>query len=563
MTGRETVAYSPLAKPAKGQRVIDPDFPTTHLVRITDAKTDWNCAAAIPVYPTIQAWNADESLLILYVTNSRGAGSQTGHALFDGRTYSFLRWLDINPADIEQFYWDTTNRDLLYYVDNHDSGGVRRFVLTRLNVSTGVKAALHDFAADIAAGGKLSIATGTEAVTGGSDPFSMSLDNDLLGLGCYLGHNGPGGAAAFRAFTYRLSTGAISETLLTEAEVPQAAPSGSCTYYYQDNDPTKAWVLDPTTQAVRRTISWSGVDHTDLLRNAAGHDIVVGAQYDGPSGSGNLMWADLTTGAVNTIIGEATGDGYPTPGTLTSGRAYQNPGWVAVGITGEINGTRTFLDQEVLIANVDTGAFYRVAHHRSTGNFYNADDSNYWAQPNVTISPSGTRILVQSDWGAGTPGAGVVADPDAIVDTYVIELPAYSGTNSHTFAAWRAANFTGADLTDDTISGPLADPDATGLTNLARYAFALSARGPVANPVTLDTAGSGDTRVLTLTFPRRAEATDLTYILESSTDLVTWTAVPDRTYTAGADPITALDVVALGDPSAPRRFLHLRIANSP
>ncbi len=64
-TGKNPVSYSPLAKPAKGQRVVDPDYPTTHLVRITDAKTDWNCATAIPVYPTIQAWNADESLLIL------------------------------------------------------------------------------------------------------------------------------------------------------------------------------------------------------------------------------------------------------------------------------------------------------------------------------------------------------------------------------------------------------------------------------------------------------------------------------------------------------------------
>ena len=143
-----------------------------------------------------------------------------------------------------------------------------------------------------------------------------------------------------------------------------------------------------------------------------------------------------------------------------------------------------------------------------------------------------------------------------IIHVYHVDLP-----QPATYAAWRAANFTGTDLTDDTISGPLADPDATGLTNLARYAFALAARGPVANPVTLDTAGSGDTRVLTLTFPRRAEATDLTYILESSTDLVTWTAVPDRTYTAGADPITAQDTTAMG--TAARRFVRLRVATSP
>lgn len=472
---------------------------------------------------------------------------------------TFKQWLDINPADLEQFYWDTNNRDHLYYVDNHDSGGTRHFVLTRLNVSTGVKTPLHDFASDMVAGGRLSAATGTERVSGGSDPFSMSFDNDLLGLGCYLGYNGPGGAAALRAFTYRLSTGVIGQTKLTEAEVPQATPSGASTFYYQDGDPTQAWVLDPMTQVVQRTIAWSGVDHSDLLRNAAGHDIVVGSQYDGPSGSGNLMWANLTTGGVHTIIGESTGDGYPTPGTLTSGRAYRNPGWVAVGITGEINQTSTFLDQEVLVANVDTGNFYRVAHHRSTGNFYNAGASNYWAQPNVTISPSGTRILVQSDWGAGTPGPGVIADPDAIVDTYVIELPAYSGAPTDTYAAWRTSSFSGADLTNDAISGPNADPDGCGLTNYARYAFNLAPRGAVGAPVILDTVGEGAARVLRLTFPRRAMATDLSYSVEASTDLVAWTPVPGQTYAPGTpSTVTAQDSVALGA-GPTRRFLRIRV----
>ena len=125
------------------------------------------------------------------------------------------------------------------------------------------------------------------------------------------------------------------------------------------------------------------------------------------------------------------------------------------------------------------------------------------------------------------------------------------------FTSWRAANFTGTDLTNDAISGPEADPDGAGLTNLARYAFALPARGPVANPITVGTATSAGASYLTLTFPRRNTADGLTYTLESSTDLVTWTTVPDRTYTAGIGPITAQDAVALG--SAPRRFLRIRI----
>ena len=129
------------------------------------------------------------------------------------------------------------------------------------------------------------------------------------------------------------------------------------------------------------------------------------------------------------------------------------------------------------------------------------------------------------------------------------------------YAVWRTANFTGADLANDAVSGPNADPDAAGVTNLQRYAFALPARGPVANPTTLGTATVGTDRFLTLTFPRRATATDLAYILESSSDLASWTAVPGHTYTAGSGPITAEDAVAIG--TAPRRFLRLRVTASP
>ncbi|MBK8479423.1 MAG: hypothetical protein IPL39_25010 [Opitutaceae bacterium] len=133
-----------------------------------------------------------------------------------------------------------------------------------------------------------------------------------------------------------------------------------------------------------------------------------------------------------------------------------------------------------------------------------------------------------------------------------------SATPPANYAAWRSASF-GAEAGNDAISGPLADPDGAGVTNFARYAFALPARGPVANPITLGTATSASASYLTLTFNRRAVATDLSYIVEASTDLATWTAVPGRTYSAGADPITAQDVVALSTSGTPRRFLRLRI----
>lgn len=176
-----------------------------------------------------------------------------------------------------------------------------------------------------------------------------------------------------------------------------------------------------------RTVKFDAIEHLDSAVNAAGEDLLIGTQYDDAhgNGNGNLMVANLTTGEVYTIIGEKTGDGYPRTGTLVGAGAWKNPGWCAVGIVGEPKQASTYLDQEVLLANVDTKQVFRVAHHRSTGNWSSAPQSNYWAHPNVTLSPSGTRILVQSDWGDADPKNPVI-NPNAAVDTYVIELPGYA-----------------------------------------------------------------------------------------------------------------------------------------
>jgi hypothetical protein len=419
VTGKSLVSFKSLAKPAVYQAVQDPDFGTT-IRRITDVATQWpGNDTVVPVYPTIPAWNADESYLFLYIPGK-------GWPLLDGKNYKFIRMLDINPADVEQVYWDMKDPDLLYYVDNaQTSGGKIAFAkLTRFHVSTGAKEVIHDFALDIAPGGVLASACSNGlSISGGEDPFFMSFNNDLIGLGCALPKNGPNGSSMFAGFTYRISTGQIGSTISNEGHVPQAMPLGKSTYFYKDL--TSIEVLNPVTQAVKLTVPFSGEEHSDLLINASGQEVIAGAQFDGPSGSGTLMVANLATGKVKTIIGEANGDPYPPGGTLISGRAIQAPGWVAVGIIGDpkfslnphgtdYSQTGTYLNQEIILANVDTGKFCRVAHNRTFGATSNSSNSNYWAQPNVTLSPSGTRVLFQSDWGGG-----------GTIDTYVLEFPGY------------------------------------------------------------------------------------------------------------------------------------------
>src|SRR5262249_27804155 len=97
---KEDHAMTALAQPALGQTAVDAQFGTT-IRRITAVAKDPGGAdsAIIPLYSTVSAWNADESRLMLLQVNK-------GQALYDGKTYAFIKDLDINPADVEQVYWD-------------------------------------------------------------------------------------------------------------------------------------------------------------------------------------------------------------------------------------------------------------------------------------------------------------------------------------------------------------------------------------------------------------------------------------------------------------------------
>ena len=100
-----------VAKPALGQVATDAEF-GTKMRRITSVSGSGSSAAIVPMYSTISAWNADESKMILLNISSGN------HELYDGKTYQFIRSLaEINPPDVEQVYWHTSDPDIFMYVD--------------------------------------------------------------------------------------------------------------------------------------------------------------------------------------------------------------------------------------------------------------------------------------------------------------------------------------------------------------------------------------------------------------------------------------------------------------
>jgi hypothetical protein len=370
-----------LAKPALGGTVIDAEFGTT-IRRITAVAGTGANAAIVPMYTTISAWNADESLLILY---SVGGG---GHQLYDGKTYQHLRSLDISPADLEQVYWDTSDPDILYYVDNQE--------FIRYHVNAGTQDKLHSF----------STLCGSSSASNGDDPMFTSWDSHRLGLVC-----------GNQMFIYDSSTDSVLGPKAVSGTPPaQVAPSGTLAYL----EAGTGQVLDASLNLVRSLGLQAPDNHASLGRKASGHDTWNGAVYDDGnddalSNVGILVTWDLTDGTGGAVIGPKTGWPYPPDGHI-SAMAYKQPGWIFVSTvpddTAGLQG-KTLLGLENLIADTNTGAVCRVGRHRSWGK--NNSVLGYWAEAHTVPSPSGTRAVFASDWGNGTS-----------VDSYVLELPSYS-----------------------------------------------------------------------------------------------------------------------------------------
>ena len=109
---------------------------------------------------------------------------------------------------------------------------------------------------------------------------------------------------------------------------------------------------------------------------------------------------------------------------------------------------------------------------------------------------------------------------------FLISLAMFAGTvRAATFDEWRTAHFNATELADPAISGPAADPDHDGMSNLLEYALGLdpktaSVQGKPGISLTVD-------RYPTLTFAQNSDAFDLTYV-EVSSDLRLWQRGPQR-----------------------------------
>ncbi len=388
VTDRENHPMTQVDKPAPGESFVDPQFGTV-VTRITEAATG---EVVKPMYSTIQAWNCDESLLILYRTSvPEGSGAPSGHLLYDGRTYRFIRELDINPTDLEHVIWSTSDPDVLYFPESRMEGTSFINHLVEYRVGSRTRRVVHDFSADGMGGYNFGF---------GNDPQYSCWNSRFFG---FIAEE----ASPVRYGTYDR---VLDEVVALSGEAsaglaPMPGPSGHNFYlggtvYNFDMEPLRVLGMpDPE-------------EHASIGRLPNDHDAIFATEFEGVD-PGTLVAYDMEDGSRHPLVTESMGYPYPLHGTHVSAIAYKNPSLIGVSVVGYDADGQSLLDNEILVVDAEDGTVGRVCHHRSRAQAPNNEGPlGYWAEPHVVISPSGTRLLFGSDWEGG-----------GSVDTYVVELP--------------------------------------------------------------------------------------------------------------------------------------------
>jgi hypothetical protein len=124
---------------------------------------------------------------------------------------------------------------------------------------------------------------------------------------------------------------------------------------------------------------------------------------------------------------------------------------------------------------------------------------------------------------------------------------------SLTQAAWRQHYFGSTENSGD--GADTADPDGDGMTNLLEYAFGSSPKEAAQTRAPVPSVASNQ---LAITFPLLRQS--LTYTVEASSDLVSWSTVTYTPVTVGQSQ-TVTDSVTLG--SGSKRFLRVVVTPTP
>lgn len=391
ITHHDPVFQGMMEKPPAGQSVRDPHFGTV-LRRLTYARAEGR-AGIVPQYAKRQAWNANDSLLLLFSGDGRTL-------LYDGRTYDFLR--EVPEIGGEDVFWHPSSPNLILGAEGPD--------VYSFDVATSTKTVLRRFAEyswiNTRGEGNLS-QDGRWYAFAGQVYDSTVHFRDLV---------------VYDMQNDRVEAIMTLPQQLADFDWVSISPSGNYVVVdYATTDTGRYAGIEIYDRAFN--ILWQrplGSGHSDLTVDALGEEALVMGYYDPEANVSSVRKYRLRDGT-ETVLIEHDWSLYSHISCRNTGRA----GWCFVSLyDGEARleddsvGWLPFED-EIFAVNLDgSGAVQRIAHHRSrrfSPRTPDSDNSVYWAEPHATVNAAGTRVLFGSNWREGI-------EIDSSVDAYIADF---------------------------------------------------------------------------------------------------------------------------------------------
>jgi hypothetical protein len=394
VTTHDPIFAPEIPKPAAMAPSPDPKFGTV-VMRLTDAE-DGGIASIVPQYSKRQAWNADQSLLLLF------SGDGTAR-LYDGRTYAFKKTLDVVGG--EDVFWHPTNPALIYYIADT--------VLYSYNVETDSQMPMCTFSgytwANSCGEGNLS-----------SDAHYYALAGKVYDTVAQETH-------VKDVVVYDLVADSIIARMalpstLTDFDWVSISPLGNYVVIDYATPDTGRFqgveVYDRKLNFIWQKPLGSG--HSDLGIDGEGSEVLVMGYYDPDSNSGFVKKFRLSDGKETNLIEHS----YQFD-MHVSCRNESRRDWCFIStFDSEYKLSADSLswlpfENEVFALKLDgSGEVERIAHHHSrrfSSTTPDRDHSNYWAEPHATVSRDGKRMIFGSNWSQDIAN-------DSSVDAYVVDF---------------------------------------------------------------------------------------------------------------------------------------------
>ena len=366
-----------MPEPSYLQPAVDPVFWTTFKKVTNPGKTAIGMVPCDPDYCThryssAQAWNADQSLLLI-------ANGCSGWCFLDGQTYQplFQRRIptacEWHPTDPQQMICVHGNRVLTWAPrENHIIPVWQSENYAAFEFGPGNGNPSHD-------GTRIALKARTRA----GDKVAFAYD-----------------LSARRKFP-----DIALDQLSGENNHVIISPSGRYIFLFQEpvDGVEQAYVFTAEGEQLQHWTEHHRPGHGDMTIDADGNDVYVGVSKADPDRY-HIIKRRLKDGEVTVLAPR----GY---GSHVSARNINLPGWVFVSYSGQYGDLQTETSvqpsgkapfyQEVVALRIDgSGEIRRIAQTRNT-------DHDYWSETHASPSPDGSQIIWSSNWGRA---GGAVAD---------------------------------------------------------------------------------------------------------------------------------------------------------